>query len=127
MKKTIIISGLILICTLFSCKVDKNCPAFDPSDLSNISYKMLDTLKFTDQQEAVFNIYIQTINQSAAFDQECVDLHKICPCLNYVDVLATNSNSADSYVFLKMEQSDVSDMQYFKYQVMDFYFEIDFT
>ncbi|HBX50639.1 MAG: hypothetical protein A2W98_00945 [Bacteroidetes bacterium GWF2_33_38] len=126
MKTIQILVSLFIIATMFSCKHKKECPAFKESDLTHVTYSEYDTLKFVNQQSEEYYIYLQNFILSDAFEDECVDLYGICPCINYVEVMAKNSTSMSPYVFLRMEQSDVSDMRYFKYKVQDFDFEIDF-
>jgi hypothetical protein len=120
---------LIIFSVIFLsfCKTEKDCPAFELVDLQNITYHSGDSLIFENQQSDTFSIIINQVNLSQAFTYECKDLYKICPCINYAEVNSVNSNSSETYVLLRMEQSDVSDMQYFKYNILDFYFEIDFN
>ncbi|MDA3904790.1 MAG: hypothetical protein PF484_01825 [Bacteroidales bacterium] len=115
-----------LIFLLAACQRDKKCPEFNPDDLSHIAYNKFDTLIFTNQKNDTFSIYLQNFNLSSSFEQHCNFNEFVCPCLNYVELIAQNSPMGFSYVFLKMEQSDASDMRYFKYRVLDFDFEIDF-
>ncbi|MDD3875033.1 MAG: hypothetical protein PHT69_00245 [Bacteroidales bacterium] len=110
----------------FSCKKIKNCPAFNEQDLSYMPYKKPDTLTFRNSVDSIFEIYIQNINTSDAYSFECRDLKMTCPCINSVEILTTDSRRITPYVFLKMEQSDVSEMQYFYYLVQNFNFEFDF-
>jgi hypothetical protein len=111
---------------LFSCKSEKKCPAFNPSDLQYIAYNQFDTLTFVNQQNDSLFIYLQNFNLSPTFSQRCDFMQFVCPCINFVEVLAKNSASGFTYVFLRMEQSDASDMRYHKYRVLDFDFELDF-
>lgn len=126
MKKITFITSTLLIILLFSCKTVKECPEFNYSDLQEVCYNEFDTLTFMNSQSEEFNIYIQEFYFSTSFEQECSGVERICPCLNNVEVMATNTLTNNPFVFLRMEQSDVSEMQIFKYQVFDFYFEIDF-
>lgn len=126
MKTLSLLSISIFIVLLVACKKHKDCPGFSQSDLQYIAYNEYDTLKFVNQQDEEYYIYIQDFNLSEAFEQECVEIENVCACLNSVEVMAKNSTTNTSYVFLKMEQSDVSEMQYFYYKVNDFSFEIDF-
>ena len=116
----------MFIFLLISCKKQKDCPPFSSSDLEYIPYETGDSLNFINQQGNAYQIIITGIDQSEAYDYECRDLHGICPCINYAEVISTNTETHDPVVFLRFEQSDVSDMQYFKYQVMDYHFEFDF-
>ena len=112
--------------SLIPCSKQKNCAAFKDEDLRYIPYEIPDTLKFENQQGEIFEIFITSIEKSEASSFTCKDLYGICPCINYVKVISKDTNNSGSYVFLKIEQSDVSNMQYFKYQVLDYYFEFDF-
>lgn len=127
MRIRIILFSLISLIVFPFCKTEKTCPAFKTADLENIAYKSNDTLKFVNAQSDEFDIFIKEIKLSDAFDTECRDLYKVCPCINYAEVSATDIHNSTEYVFLKMEQSDVSDMQCFKCNVIDFYFELDFN
>lgn len=127
MKVKIILFLLLSVIAFPFCKTEKNCPAFKAADLSNIAYKSNDTLKFTNAKSGEYNIFIKEVKLSDIYTYECRDLYKVCPCLNYVEVLVTDTYNSKEYSFLKMEQSDVSEMQYFKYNVMGFYLELDFN
>lgn len=125
----LIIVAMLLL--LFSnCKRQTNCPAFQTSDLQFIAYNENDSLVFESDNIDVnskYIIHIKDIKPSESFSQKCEpDLYNQCPCINSVSVIAENSQSSSSFLFLKMEQSDVSEMQVFKYQIKDFNFEIDF-
>jgi len=127
MKSILIIIISFLFLFVFStCKKEKSCAGFNPDDLTEFSYKTIDTLVFMDVDSNLFYIYISAINLSEPYTYKCKDLYKTCPCINYVEALATDSRSTTEYIFLKMEQSDVSEMQYFKYNVQGFEFEFDF-
>lgn len=126
MKTKLIIFSLIFSVILPNCKKDKECAAFNAADLQYIAYNRLDTLVFTSSELDTFKIFIKEFVMSQAYSFECQSLDGVCPCSNSVEINAANSGSSTSYVFLKMEQSDVSDQQSFKYKVMDFYLEIDF-
>ncbi len=121
---------IIAVVFLFSgsCKKEKSCPAFNENDLQYIAYAEFDTLTFTNNQNDTFQIYIEEFHFSESYKEkyETVFNVKKIACLNYVDLFASDSRNTSSYVFLKMEQSDVSEMRYFKYNLLDFYFEIDF-
>jgi hypothetical protein len=119
------ISILILI-ILYGCKKEKKCAGFDENDLMEFTYKTSDTLVFHNEDSLLFKVYINEINKSLPYSFECKDLYKTCACINYVEAKATDSNTSESYTFLKMEQSDVSEMQYFNYNVRGFKFEFDF-
>lgn len=124
------IRGLLLISILFltiiSCKKHKDCPAFKDADLIHIAYSVGDTLTFINQQSDTMNIYIKNLIKSADFEQDCREIENVCPCINYLNVLAKNSNSSTEYNLIRMEQSDASEMRYFYYHVFDYNFEIDF-
>lgn len=117
---------LLLVITSFSCTKLKECPAFIDEDLKYIPYKTGDTLKFKNQLNELYYFFIENIEKSVAYNFNCKDLYGICPCLNYVDVIVRDSINNTPYSILRMEQSDVSSMQYFKYHIIDFYFEFDF-
>lgn len=126
MKTKLIIFSIIFSVILPNCKKDKECAAFEVADLQYIAYNRLDTLVFTNSDLDTFIIFVKDFVFSQAYNFECQSLDGVCPCSNYVEVNALNTGSSTAYVFLKMEQSDVSDMQNFKYKVLDFYLEIDF-
>ncbi len=109
-----------------ACKKEKTCPGFDSADLSEFAYPAPDTLTFENDQKEQFQIFITEIRFSEPYAFECQDLYNVCPCLNSAEAFATDSKIATSYCFLKMEQSDVSEMQYFHYNVRGFQFEFDF-
>lgn len=128
MKTLNVIFLSAVIALLFSaCKKEKSCPGFDDADMIEFSYQKLDTLMFESESDERFQVYIEQISRSEPYEYECRDLYGICPCINYVEAIATDSRTATPYVFLRMEQSDVSDMQYFKYNVWGFEFEFDFV
>jgi len=126
MKAIKLLTPLIVLLLLSACKREKECPAFNSSDLEHIPYSEYDTLKFVNQQNETYSIYLQEYNLSTSFEQDCNILQFVCPCINYVELIAQNSAIRTSYSFLRMEQSDVSDMRYFKYKIMDYDFELDF-
>lgn len=111
---------------LSSCLQEKTCPGFDANDMTEFSYLTPDTLTFESDSSEVFQVFITAIILSETYVYECRDLYKICPCINYIEAEANDSRSSDSYTFLRMEESDVSEMQYFKYNVWGFEFEFDF-
>jgi len=120
------VSLIVLIFVITSCKKKVECPAFDSADLHYFPYKQIDTLSFLSSNSDTFMIYIQKIEQSESYEYTCKDLHKICPCLNSVSAIVTDSKSSQQYEFLVMEQSDVSALQNFKYNILQFTFEFDF-
>lgn len=109
-----------------SCKKQKSCPGFDTQDLSEFTYAEPDTITFENETSELFQVFISHINLSSPYTYECRDLYGICPCTNYIEAMATDTKTQNTYSFLKMEQSDVSEMQYFKYNVQGFEFEFDF-
>lgn len=119
--------SVIALSLLSSCKVEKNCPGFDEADMKEFSYQEPQTLTFENEDSALFEIVITEIIMSESYDVECRDLYRICPCINYVEAVATDPSASKPYVFLRMEQSDVSEMQYFKYTLKDFEFMFDFV
>lgn len=126
MNKIIIYIVSILILSSISCSKQTNCAAFKNEDLRYIPYNISDTLTFENQDGEIFEIFINSIEKSEASSFTCRDLYGVCPCVDYVKLISKDSKNPNSYVFLKMEQSDVSAMQYFKYQVIDYNFEFDF-
>ncbi len=127
MKNLIFLVISFMIFSLFSsCKKQVSCPGFDASDISEFSYIEPDTITFENENSELFQIFISHINLSLPYTYECRDLYKTCPCINYIEALATDTKSLNTYSFLRMEQSDVSEMQYFKYNVQGFEFEFDF-
>jgi hypothetical protein len=118
--------SLFIILSVFSCKTEKDCPAFETNDLKYFAYHAGDTLRFTNAASEIFEIYIEQIKTSDSYSFECNDLYGICPCINYAEAIATDNRSSDSYILLKMEQSDVSEMQIYRYRIMDYSFEFDF-
>jgi len=127
MKKHVkILVFLLSLSLLLSCAKTKHCPTFNETDMTHMPYKKADTLLFKNASDSVFEIYLQSLVKSEAYSYECKDAKKMCPCINYVEVRATDTKRSTLYPFLKMEQSDVSEMQYFKYQVLNFSFEFDF-
>ncbi len=117
---------ILIIIVSFSCTKQKECPAFNDDDLRYIPYKIGDTLNFINQQGELFAFFIEKFKKSEAYNFKCKDIYGICSCINYVDIISTDTENSSSYSFLKLEQSDASDMQYFKYHILDFYFEFDF-
>jgi len=126
MKAVRVIALSILVLIQFSCKRDKECPAFNSSDMQHIAYNAFDTIKFINPQNDSLFIYLQDFQFSKSFKQDCDFADFVCPCINYVELTAKNSKDDIPYVFLKMEQSDASDVRYFEYQILDFDFKIDF-
>ncbi len=125
--KRIIFCLYVITCILtLSCTQYKECPAFDEADLQYLPYVTGDTLVFHNEQAESYQIYIEELRQSEAYDFTCRDLYGICACTDYVEVMATDTENPDPYIFLRMEQSDVSDVQYFQYQLLDYDFEFDF-
>ncbi|MDA3824206.1 MAG: hypothetical protein PF450_16560 [Bacteroidales bacterium] len=116
--------GFILFFSSF--KQEKFCPGFDSNDVSEFSYSESDTLIFENENLDVFQVFISEISFSESYTYECRDIYKICPCLNYMEAVATDTKTMLPYSFLRMEQSDVSEMQYFKYNIQGFEFEFDF-
>jgi len=126
MKKTIYFLLSLFLLAFSTCKTEKECPGFNSEDLTEFTYLNADTIYFKNETDSLFQIFISNINMSAPFTYDCKDLHKVCPCINYVEAQATDTKTNTSYIFLRMEQSDVSEMQYFKYNVQGFQFEFDF-
>ncbi len=118
----------ILCCSLIlaACKTEKECPAFDMADFAEFPYQQPDTLVFKNITDDTFSIIIREIVLSEVYTIDCSEPKKICPCLNSVEAMATVNQSSTRFRFLQMEQSDVSDMQYFRYNVKGFEFEFDF-
>ena len=125
--KAFYLISTIFLSVLFSCKTEKDCPAFESNDLKYFTYRTEDTLRFTNADSEVFEIYIDQIVTSESYSFECKDLYGICPCINYAEAKAQDSRTNESYVLLRMEQSDVSEVQMFFYHIMDFSFEFDFN
>ncbi|MFC2136720.1 hypothetical protein ACFLTE_01060 [Bacteroidota bacterium] len=122
------INYLVFILIIFSaCEAEKTCDAFDKANNDLIPYEINDTIIFLSIDSLEFKIYIDDYIYSKEYIEMC-PYFKIsdCPCLNSVEILAINSNEITQEVFLEIEMSDISDMQYYKYQLLDFYFEIDF-
>lgn len=130
MKSKLLVLFAFSILFFSNCKREVTCPAFKNSDLQYIAYNENDSLVFEFNQTDMplkYIIHIKEISPSESFVQKCKrDLYNQCPCINSVSVTAENSEDSSSFVFLKMEQSDVSEMQVFKYHIKDFNFEIDF-
>ena len=126
MKKLLFWAFVLTLSVSTACKKDKKCPAFNDSDLTFVPYSVNDTIKFTNEQDEEYDIYIESFNKTEEYNYECRNIERVCPCTNSVDVIVTDSKISESYTFLQLEQSDVSNMQYYKYQVADFYFEFDF-
>jgi len=125
---SITLSILFLAITLIfsNCKKDIECSGFNTSDSSEFTYTIPDTLTFKNETSGEFQIVIKEIKLSEPYTFECRDLYKICPCMDYIEALVTDSKTQTPYTFLKMEQSDASEMQYFKYNVQGYQFEFDF-
>ncbi len=126
MKKITLIGLAMLM--IISCKKEKNCPAFSQNDLFLLPYNEDDTVVFQSYHNPSFSIIIQQLIQSSEYTetyQSLLNLKKEA-CINYAELMATGTGKEKPYVFLRLEQSDVSDMQYYKYTFKDFYFEIDF-
>lgn len=96
------------------------------NDLAEFTYRNTDTISFENDSAGLFQIFISQIDYSLPYTYECRDLYNVCPCINYAEAIATDTKTPVPYTFLRMEQSDVSDMQYFKYNVRGFEFEFDF-
>jgi len=125
-KISLLIISVLPFILCSACKKEKSCPAFDTSDTVEFTYKNPDTISFENESAELFQIFISHISYSLPFTYKCKDLYNICPCINYAEAMATDTKTQVSYSFLKMEQSDVSEMQYFKYNVQGFEFEFDF-
>ncbi len=110
----------------YSCSNKVDCPAFDENDLKDIPYKVGDTLKFQDLQENIKMIIVKKIKQSDAYTYKCKDLNALCVCTNYAAVIVDYLSNGKTDTLLKYEQSNKSDMKYYKYKIEDFYFEFDF-
>jgi hypothetical protein len=130
MRIVVFICITLIVFAFSNCKRETQCPAFDTADLKHIAYKNDDILIFKSHhydKEKKYEIKISEINTTKSFNQKCPpDLYNQCPCENSAEVVATNFCNDESFVFLKMEQSDVSEVQNFKYNFFDFKFEIDF-
>jgi hypothetical protein len=127
MKRTAILTLSILFLILTTtCKKQKSCPGFNISKFTEFCYQQPVTLTFESQEQEQFIVTISSIFQSLPYNYECRDLYGICPCLNSVEAKATDSQTTTEYSFAKMELSDVSEMQYFKFNVKGFEFEFDF-
>lgn len=128
MKALLFIISILLFALTYSCNHQKTCPEFDIEDLQLIPFMETDTLEFMNPENELFSIVIQKfeLSESHTVEWKGVKALKEEACLNFVEINASDSRNTTSYIFLKMEQSDVSEMQYFKYQLLDFYFEIDF-
>ncbi len=124
--KTLSLLTVVVMFTFLSCVKHKDCPAFNDNDLSFVPYQIGDTITFTSTNQEKYSIYIQAYDKSTSYSFECKDLKGICPCTDYVSVIACDSENTTNYTFLQLEQSDASDRQYYKYQLKDFYFEFDF-
>jgi hypothetical protein len=122
------VAALFLTLTLIfsNCKKEIECSGFNTSDSSEFTYTIPDTLTFKNETSGEFQIVIKDIILSEPYTFECRDLYKICPCNNYIEALVTDTKTQTPYTFLKMEQSDASEMQYFKYNVQGYQFEFDF-
>lgn len=121
-----ILFSAMVIAIFSSCRLDKSCPGFDEMNMKEFSYQAPDTLIFVNEDSERFEVYIKEINRSESYEYECRDLYRICPCINYVEAVAKDTRTAIPYAFLRMEQSDRSDIQYFKYNIQGFEFEFDF-
>lgn len=126
MRNAIAIS-LICFSIIPGCTKRKDCPAFNPEHMQHFPYPVPDTLRFENASGGLLEIYIHQIKQSKAFSIDCKNLHKQCPCENFVEAYATNSRSDTSYTLLRMEQFDSSPVQIFRHQVLDYAFEFDFV
>lgn len=111
---------------IYACKKEKKCPGFDMKDSIEFCYLLPDTLIFENEVSEKFQVFISRINISEPYTYECREIERVCACINYIEALATDTKNSNQYTFLKMEQSDVSEMQYFKYNVQGFEFEFDF-
>ena len=125
MKTTRIFQLIILLLLNTGCKHEKTCPQFNTDDLDLVPYAETDTLTFVSQENEFFSIYIQHFDYSESYQVEYRGFKEEA-CLNYLEVVASDTKNDTEYTFLKLEQSDVSAMQYYKYTLMNFYFEIDF-
>ena len=121
-----VVISLVIFSLFSSCEKQKSCPGFDASDISEFNYIESDTITFENETSELFQLFISHIDLSLPYTFECKDLYNVCPCINYIEALATDTKSENTYSFLRMEQSDVSEMQYFKYNVQGFEFEFDF-
>jgi len=127
MKNRCMVLISVLLCFLFSaCEKQKSCPGFNTKDMEEFTYLKPDTITFENETSGFFQIFISHINLSLPYTYKCKDLYKVCPCINYIEAQATDTKTPNLYSFLRMEQSDVSEMQYFKYNVQGFEFEFDF-
>ncbi len=117
---------IFLLLIITSCKKHKYCPPFSPASLIDFAYQQPETITFKSTEGNIFKIFIEKIEQSESYSYTCRDLYRVCPCLNSVKAIATDTHIATSYIFLEMEQSDVSNMQYHKYNVKGFRFEFDY-
>lgn len=109
-----------------ACKKEKHCESFDLNDTIHFAYNHIDTLVFENRHYERFFIYINSIETSEPYVFTCKELHGICACTDYIRANATDSENSNEYIFLEMEQSDVSDLQYFTYDLKGFVFEFDF-
>lgn len=130
MKICISIITLFIIFALSNCKTETQCPAFDNKDLKHIAYNENQNIVFRSNhydEEFEFVIHISEIKPSQSFNQKCEpDLYNQCPCANSVEIIADYDCDCEPFVFVKMEQSDVSELQNFHYNLLDFEFDIDF-
>jgi hypothetical protein len=125
--KLLIFIGLSLQFLTFSaCKNIKECPAFSDSDLKYIPYQEIDTLRYKNQENEIYDIYINSFYKSESYNYECNDLNNICNCTDYIEIKATDSKNNNEFILLKMEQFDNSNPQIFRYQILDLNFEFDF-
>ena len=130
MRIGVSIITLFLIFAFSSCKTETQCPAFDNADLKHIAYAENDDIVFRSihhNEEFEIKIHVAEINSSQSFNQKCEpDLYNQCPCANSVEIIANYDCDCEPFVFVKMEQSDVSELQNFHYNLLDFEFDIDF-
>jgi hypothetical protein len=118
--------SVLLLSLISSCTKEKSCPGFLVTNRTEFCYTNPDTITFENKDSELFQVFISGSNESLPYTFECRDLYNVCPCINYIEAVATDSKTTTPYVFLRLEQSDVSNMQYFKYNVLGFEFEFDF-
>ncbi|MBU0488479.1 MAG: hypothetical protein KKA07_11995 [Bacteroidetes bacterium] len=125
-KLVLIFTSVMCFVAISSCKKQKSCAGFSTSDISEFTYIHSDTLTFENSASGLFQVVFTQVNFSEPYSYECKDIDRVCPCINFIEAMATDSKTVTPYSFLKMEQSDVSEMQYFKYNVQGFEYEFDF-